>query len=724
MKNVKWIARGLLMCVIANAQAAVITETKNPTGWKIETASSSYQMAVARDGIVIPVYYGPKGNMTDIRSAAVNVDKKEGSKIREVPFRGGFIEQTPAVEVVYADGTRDCDLQYVQSEIFDKAGLPCLRIEMKDPVYSLTVSEFIRVVPEYDVIEKWLVLRNAGDNIIRVENAQSGSVWLEANEYELVHFSGSWANEFMIQKTVLSPGVKTLQNRDMMGWASPWFAVRSLGKTTELQGPVWFGEVAYSGNWRIDFEKSALGNLQITGGINFWDTAIELSPKKEFTTAKMVFGFAPDGMSGASKRLHNYIRKHVMRPKFSNKPRPVLYNSWFATTFDVNESHQLALAKIAKEIGVELFVIDDGWFKGRINDQAGLGDWTVDRKKFPNGLTPMIKKINELGMDFGIWIEPEMTNPNSDLYRHHQDWVLRYPKRAAHEHRNQLVLNLAREDVYQYLLTSFDKFFSENNIKFIKWDHNRAITEPGWPEAPIGIQREVRIRYIENLYRLIDELEARHPDVIFETCSGGGSRIDLGILSRMDQGWPSDNTDPGDRIMMQYAYLNAYPANTMVSWVTSEDWHKEKPSLKFRFDVSNSGVLGIGADITKWSVEERKIAAEKVAQYKAIRDVVQFGDVYRLQSPFEGQRSVIEYVRPDSSEAVIFMYKLLDTLPASTPTTHGYNFVRLTALDPKATYVLTGDWQGKADGQTLMDVGVPWFVYGAFNSGIVIIKKQ
>ena len=722
MRNFKWILVSVYM--VANVQAAVITETKNPIGWKIETASSSYQMAVAQDGIVIPVYYGPKGSISEVRGPAVNVEKKVGSKIREVPFRGGFIEQTPAVEVIFADGTRDCELEYVRSEIFEQNGLPCLRIELKDSAYGLVVSEFIRVVPEADILEKWLVLRNDGNSVVKIENAQSGSVWLEKNEYELSHFSGSWAHEFMLQKTTLSPGVKTLQSRDLMGWASPWFAVKPAGKTTESQGPVWFGEVAYSGNWRIDFEKNSEGNLQIIGGINFWDTTVELQPQKEFTTAKIVFGFAPDGMNGASRRLHDYIRKYVLRSNFNNKVRPVLYNSWFATTFDVNEQHQLALARIAKEIGVELFVIDDGWFKGRVNDKAGLGDWTVDKNKFPNGLGPLIKKINDMGMDFGIWIEPEMVNPNSDLYRQHPDWVLRYPKRAAHEHRNQLVLNLAREDVYQYLLASFSKFLGGNNIKFIKWDHNRAITEPGWPDAPVGMQREVRIRYVENLYRLIDALQATYPDVIFETCSGGGSRIDLGILSRMDQAWPSDNTCPSDRIMMQYAYLNAYPANTMVSWVTAEDWHKEKPSLKFRFDVSNSGVLGIGADITKWSAEECKLAADKIAQYKSIRQIVQFGNVYRLQSPFEGQRSALEYIKPDGSEAVVFLYNIWDTLPGSTPATRGYNFIRLAGLDPEAIYVLTGDQQGVVSGETLMNIGLPWSIYGNFNSGIVIIKKQ
>jgi alpha-galactosidase len=722
IKKMLWM---ILIAIFAgNTFAAVITETQNPKGWKIETASSIYQIAVASDGVVIPVYYGPKGNMTQLREADVKVDPKIGSVIREVPIRGGFIEQTPAVEVIYYDGTRDCDLQFVKAEIYEQNSLPCLRIDMKDNVYDLVVSEFIRVVPESDIIEKWLILKNNSKEIIKIENAQSGSIWLESNEYELQHFSGIWAQEFLLQKTTLSTGIKTLQSRDFMAWASPWFALKPIGKTAQTNGSVWFGEIAYSGNWRIDFEKKAKGNVQVIGGINFWDTAIELKPDAEFTTAKIVFGFAPDGMNGASQRMHNYIRGNVLRPAFRQKVKPVIYNSWFATGFDVNEQHQLALAKVAKEIGVELFVIDDGWFKGRNNDKAALGDWTVDKKKFPNGLTSMIKQINDMGMDFGIWIEPEMTNQDSDLYRAHPDWVLRYPKRVAHEHRNQLTLNLAREDVYQYLFKAFDEFLSSNNIKFIKWDHNRQLSEPGWPEAPIGEQREVRIRYIQNLYRLIDELEKNHPDIIFEACSGGGSRIDLGILSRLDQAWPSDNTCPTDRIMMQYAYLNAFPANTMVSWVTDEDWHKEKPSLKYRFDVSSCGVLGIGANITKWSDEDKKIAAEKIAQYKTIRDIVQFGNVYKLISPFEGQRCVLEYVNTDASKAVVFFYNMWDSLGLSTPTTRDYNFVRLAGLDAKATYTVTGNWQGKADGQTLMNIGIPWFAFGNFNSGIVIIKKE
>ena len=739
-------------------QTEAITKTKNPFGWKIETASSVYQIALAQDNIVVPVYYGPRGQALDILKPGVKVDTragdtiqevhlyqgqhgpflelhndrikvyldfKVGSTIREVPFRGGFVEQTPAVEVVFPDGTRDCELVYASSEIFEIDGFPCLRIDLKDPAYGLFVSSYIRVIPELDILEKWIVLTNKGTEPIRIENAQSGSVWLPPDEYELLHLCGKWGHEFMLQRTRLTPGVKTIQVRGFVANETPpWFAVTPADQGSETQGAVWFGGLHWSGNWRLDFEKNFNGNVQIIGGINFWDTTWQLKSKEQFSTPKMVFGFAPDGMTGASTRMHTYIRRHVLRPKFRNTLRPVLYNSWYATTFYVNEEQQLALARIAKEIGVELFVIDDGWFKGRVNDHAGLGDWTVDKKKFPNGLKPLIKKINDLGLDFGIWVEPEMVNPDSDLYRAHPEWALHYPKRTPHQLRHQLVLNLARQDVYDYLLESLTTLLRENNIRFIKWDRNRPLSEPGWPDAPRSMQREVRIRFIHNLYRLIDELRARFPEVLFETCSSGGGRNDLGIFSRMDQVWTSDNTDPVGRIMIQHGFLHAFPAKLMVSWITHEDWHNVRPSLRFRFHVSMSGVLGIGADLTTWSQQQRDLAAEMIAQYKQIRPVVQEGICHRLHSPFESNRAALEYVLPDGSQAVVFLYNLWETLGGSTPSARASGALHLRGLDPDANYSLTGDWQGTVDGRTLMNIGLPWFIRGNFNSAIVMLKRQ
>ncbi len=705
--------------------SASIEKVESPNGWMIETNSSVYQMAVASDGIVVPVYYGPKGNYTELNWVGLKVNPKVGSRIREVPFRGGYVDMTPAVEVIFTDHTRDTHLVYDSYEILEQDGIQCLRIDLKDPEYGLRVSSFIRVFPELDIIEKWLVLKNDGDDSILLENAQSGSVWLPQNEYDLIHLAGRWGHENLVYRTKLTQGVKTIQTRSFRNHENPpWFAVGPTDNVNETEGSVWFGGLAWSGNWRIDFEKFHSGNLQIIGGISFWDTSWTLDPQEEFTTPKIVFGFSPTGVGGASHRMHEYVSNHVMRKPYNEKLRPVLYNSWYATTFHVNEEQQLELAKIAKEIGVEIFVIDDGWFKGRKHDRAGLGDWTVDKEKFPNGLQPMIQKINDLGLDFGIWVEPEMVNPDSDLFRAHPDWTFYYPSRIRHESRNQLMLNLARPDVCEYLLDSLTKLLSENNIKFIKWDRNRPLSDPGWPSADPATQREAQIRYVHNLYDLIAELEERFPDVLFEVCSGGGGRTDLGIFSLMDQTWTSDNTDPVDRLMIQHGFLHAFPAKLMVGWVTDEDWHKNNPSLKFRFHSSMCGVLGVGTDLTTWNQEERNQAADLIAQYKEIRPIVQEGIVHRLFSPFEENRAALEYITHDGSEAVVFLFNTWETLQGSTPSTKEYPSIRLRGLDANAKYQLSGDRKGIATGETLMNVGIPWFLKGSFSSAIVRLQKQ
>ena len=626
--------------------AKAIQQDARPTRWTIQTANSQQIIALASDGIPVPIYYGPIGEPAPTANQ-LRVAPKTGSKLREIPFRGGFIEQLPAIEVVYADGTRDCDLVYDSSEVADIDGQPGLKIHLTDSSYGQEVTANYRVFPEQDITERWLTISNQSHSPITIENAQSASVELPSNDYDLTQLSGEWARDDMQFTSHLTPGTKTIEVRDMQGLNNPpWVAIRPTGETSESTGPVWFAALHYSGNWRMDVQKTfagdpkrhpGAGGVQIVGGINFWDTSLTLKPGEEFATPKMTVGFSPDGMGGASQRMHDYVRQHVLPIHFRDALRPVLFNSWCATTFHVNEQQQIALAKIAKQIGVELFCMDDGWFKGRDNDRAGLGDWTPDPKKFPHGLGPMIKAINDLGMNFGLWVEPEMVNPDSDLYRAHPDWVFYYPKRTRHEGRNQLVLNLARPDVYQYTLDWMTKLLSENNIKFIKWDHNRALTEPGWPDAPPDQQRAVRILYMQNLYRLIDELRAKFPDVMFEDCASGGGRADLGMLEHMDQVWASDNTNPNDRLFIQSGYLHMLPANTMVGWVTDDNWHHSQLSLDYRFAVSMQGVLGIGNNLTEWNQDELNDATKMIALYKEIRPLVQRGNVYRLLSPNEWQ---------------------------------------------------------------------------------------
>ena len=698
----------------------VITTTDNPKGWIIQTKSSVYQLVLTKDNKVQQVYYGSQE-----QSSFKQKNSQWIKDMDEIPVRGAYATKTPLLEVVFADAVRDCELTFVDATIVSIDGRPTLKILQKDVYYPLEIISYIRVLPEFDIIEKWVELKNTGNKSdINIENLQSASISLPANQYVLDHMAGEWGHEFQLQKTELTAGIKTLQARDFKSFNnSNWFIVRPKTEQEDTTGGAWFGTLQYSGNWRIDFDMAFNDRLQVIGGINFWDTKWSLKPGTTLTSPKFILGYTYSGSEGASQDLRDYISQTILPKQWRNKPRPIIYNSWYATTFNVSEQQQLKLAEVAKEIGVELFVIDDGWFKGRIDDHGGLGDWTVDKKKFPNGLQPMIKKINNMGMDFGIWVEPEMVNPNSDLYRAHPDWTFYFPHRTTHEMRNQLMLNLAREDVYQYLQKSLTALLSENNIKFIKWDHNRTLTEPGWPDAPIAMQQEVRIRYINNLYRLVDTLRSRFPEVQFEDCSSGGGRVDLGLLSRMDQAWASDDTDPVNRLFIQYGYLSAFPANTMVGWVTDEDWHKQNPSLDYRFDVSMSGVLGIGFDITKWTDEEKKQAKDKITRYKEIRSLVQFGTLYRLLSPFKENKTALEYVSDNRSSAVLLCYNMAEYLEGSISETKDVQALKLQGLKADAFYKIPQLGDAVYKGDFLMRIGILWPVKGAYKSLILDVKE-
>jgi len=717
----------LLIAFRASAQIDSITNANGKLiGWNIQTKNSLYQIGLNERGDVYPTYYGVKSHLKGL----VAQDRSRGGNgpfsVNEVPVRGKYADKIPAVEVVFADGTRDCELIFDRAEVVTIDNRQTLRIIQRGKYYPLSVVSFIRVLAEYDIIEKWMEVKNtARKESINIDNLLSSSILLPSNKYFLKHHAGRWGSEFQLQRTELTAGIKTLQSRDFYAFENtPWFAITTKEVDDASDADVWFGQVHYSGNWRIDFESTLSGGLQIAGGINFWDTQWQLQAGQTFTTPKMSIGFTQKGYDEAARLNSSYVRNEVMRESTRNKIRPVIYNSWYATGFDVNAEGQLKLAQEAKNLGVELFVIDDGWFSGRKDDHSGLGDWFADLQKFPNGLNPMIKKINDMGMQFGLWVEPEMVNPQSELFKKHPDWALYYNNRTKTEWRNQLTLNLAREDVYQYLLQSMTSLLKNHNIKFIKWDRNRGLTEPGWPSATTTIQREVRIRYINNLYRLIDELQKQFPGVLFENCSSGGGRPDLGMLSRMDQTWTSDNTNPLDRLLIQYGYLSAYPANTMVCWTTGYDSRVINLSLEFIFDVAMTGVLGVGDNITQWNDKQKEIAKNKIAEYKSIRQLVQQGNLYRLRSPFEGSKVSFEYISQDSTEVVVFCYNLNTTLEGAVQENISSKQLLLKGLDPSAMYQLNDKNNSVLSGEQLMKIGISCPVSNAYRSIVIRFKKQ
>lgn len=684
--------------------------------WEIVTDHSCFILRADGSGLLYPAYWGSRSAV----GSNVNFTK---SGLYEVPVRGLWANKRPIVEAIFSDGVRDIELQHVSAEVIDIDGRQTLKIVHKDKYYPLEVTSYIRVLPEYDIIEKWMEVRNTSSkkkDKIQVENLLSASMMLAPGSYSLTHHGGTWGEEYQLFTTALTPGTKTLSNQDFTSFENtPWFAVTKVGEEESDQSEVWFGQVSYAGNWCLHFDRSPQGHVQISGGINYWDTGLTLTSGQCETTPKMIFGYTKEGFDEAARLCQTYIRSDVLPASHRDKLRPVLYNSWYATTFNVNEEQQIRLAERAAALGIELFVIDDGWFKGRKNHHGGLGDWTADSEKFPNGLQPMIEKINAMGLDFGIWVEPEMVNPNSDLFRKHPDWALQFPNRSLTLSRDQCMLNLAREDVCEYLLESMTKLLSENNIKFIKWDRNRGVTQPGWNDVDPTFSREVRLRYMENLDRIIDTLRERFPDVWFESCSGGGGRTGMAMLSHMDQIWASDNTDPLDRLRIQYGYLSGWPANTMVSWITHENGYQIPYTLDFRLDVAMQGVLGIGNDITKWSDEEMATTKAKIALYKEIRETVQKGDVYRLLSPVKGDRTAIQYVDADKSHSVLMCYNM--SLGAAQPF-DGFRNICLQGLDPDAAYTLSNQ-QGTFTGSYLMDVGIGWPVRGTCSSLIIKIDK-
>lgn len=715
MKKTCIIGIVLLFLIGVNTISAQVKYLQDSV-WTLETKNMSYVLRVYNEKLQTG-YYGNK-----ITSS--NLPREYFTWRDEIPVRGGVANKTPIIEAVFYDGTRDLDLKYVSHEITNEDDIYLLKMNLKDKYYPITIEVYYRVLHNYDLIEKWIEITNLGNDVVRIENAMSGSLWLPQGPYEVTHMQGIHWHDFQPETTLLTQGVKTFQSRDFKTYGSSYFSVRPQGENAEHYGSVWFGQLHYSGNWRTDIESTYDDRIQIASGINFWDTEWNLSLGEKFETPVLSYGYTQSGTDAAARIYSNYIREQILPDHRNETPRPVIYNSWYATEFDINETQQIELAKVAKEIGVEMFVIDDGWFKGRINDRGGLGDWTVDINKFPNGLTPMIEKVNDMGMDFGIWVEPEMVNRNSDLYRENSDWVLHFDNRNRTEGRNQLMLNLAREDVYDYLYNSLHDLLKNHNIKFLKWDMNKSLTEPGWPEADQLTQREVRIRYIDNLYRLIDELTKEFPDVWFETCSSGGGRVDNGIFKWADFAWVSDNIDPVDRILIQYGYLNAFPANTMISWTGYYDNHGVKPELDFRFDVAMSGVLGIGNDITKWNAEERALAKRKISEYKTLRETIHNGQLYRLSSPFKNNRSILQYndSKNNAKRSVVFLYQLENHLKGSSAYPYPNRYVKLQGLNPESTYKINGE-EVRMTGADLMHIGIIFPLTKSYTSKILLLEE-
>jgi alpha-galactosidase len=646
--------------------------------WLLVTPSAGYAVRLV-DGTVKHVYWGPRLSIEAAAALPAWADGRDQVLGEELAAVGGQRFGPPGLQVEYPGGARAVEWRYVGHAVDGGR----LRITLADRHYPLELSLHYRVHPDSDVIERWTELHHtgaAGADPITVEHCDSAHWTLPVRPgYRLSQVAGEWSAEFQLARTPLPYGETTLASRRGITrhQVNPWLMVDP-GDATEAHGEVWSAVLAWSGGWRITARRTLADQVTVTGGAGQEGTRWGLRPGQRWESPTFAGLYRADGFGGTSRAWHAYTRAHILPQPAET--RPVLYNSWEGTWFDVNEANQRELATIAAELGVELFVMDDGWFGGRTSDRAGLGDWWPNPDRFPKGLAPLIAHVHERGMRFGLWVEPEMVNPDSDLYRAHPDWVLHQPHRHRTELRNQLVLNFARPEVAEWAHGWLDRLLAEHEIDFLKWDMNRAFTEAGWPDGddPDRLWTD----HTRNVYAIMDRLRAAHPRLRIESCASGGGRVDLGILARTDQAWASDNTDPVDRIAIQHGYGQVYPAVTMGAWASESPnpLNGRHTPLRFRFHVAMAGALGISGNLRQWPAGERREAAALVAAYKQVRHVVQHGTLHRLTPATVEGTTAVQYLSAGGTEVVVLAWRPVARHGQADPP------LRLAGLDPAARY--------------------------------------
>jgi alpha-galactosidase len=727
---------GLFLCIAIvsafpvsaqRAESIVFVDTNKV--WVLQAGVATYAFGVNERGELQSLYWGRRVPAEDFSSAHSlpgwsSFDLSTTTTPQEYPAWGAGLYTEPALKVTFSNGNREAVLHYLEHQVKNDN----LEITLKDEISPLFVHLHYRVYADAGIIERSARIENRGPETVTLESAQSAAWTLPPNRsYQLHYLTGRWAGEWQLQTERLQIGKRVIESRrgSTGNEANPWFAIDREGDTDESHGPVWFGELGWSGSWRFTIERTTSEQYRVVGGFNPFDFSYPLAPGESLETPRFYAGFTDAGLGEASRILHHFELEDILPGAPHPRLRRVLYNSWEATEFNVDEAGQMALAEKAAKLGVERFVVDDGWFGQRNNDHAGLGDWYVNSQKFPHSLKPLIDRVHSLGMDFGLWVEPEMVNPDSDLYRQHPDWVMNFPGRPRTEARNQLVLNLAREDVKQYVFSWLDRLVTENDIALLKWDYNRNWSEPGWPEAPLAEQKKIWVRYLQNLYDIIDRLRSKHPKLEIEGCSGGGARVDLGMLRRVDQVWPSDNTDALDRLTIQYGFTQAYTPQVMMAWVTDvpNGIDGRTIPLAFRFLVAMTGSLGVGGNLNKWTDQDNTLASRMISLYKQIRPTVQTGKLYRLGSPVDSEFSATQYTSTDGSQTVVFALLHSQQFGRNMPRLH------LQGLAEDARYTATTiddklqESSATLSGAYLMYHGIQLRLRGDYDGTVIVFNR-
>lgn len=670
----------------------------------LHTNNTSYVFGVDSLGLIRHIYWGEKINDLDEFSLSELCEVSTNDPVYEItpeefPVYGGLRYKEHCLKVSFSDGTRELVYKYIGYEIKEEE----LIINLADTHYNFQINLHYKLYEEEDLIERWVSLKNSSADIIEVEKIHSAQFHIPYENLNFSNVHGHWGAEQQRFAQRVSYGKILVENRRGISTHNhnPYFILDK--DATETNGEVFFGALRLSGNFSGVVEQTQYGETLVQMGINSHDFMLKLKPKEEFTAPSIISGYTSKGFEAMSLNLHNFAKKNLLRPGL----RPVLYNSWEATEFKVNCEEQIKLAKIAKKIGAELFVVDDGWFGERNSIDNGLGDWYVNKDKFPKGLKPLIDEVKAMGMMFGIWVEPEMVNPLSQLYKDHTDWIYHFDTRETDTSRGQYVLNVTKPEVKEFIYNMLDSLLSTYDIDYIKWDANRPIAQSGTDKA-------IWYKHIEVIYDIVKELKKKHPKVLFEACASGGGRIDYGILGIFDDFWTSDNTDAYDRLKIQHSYSYIYPIKAMRAWVTDcpNFLSIRNIPMKFRYHSAMMGSLGIGCNILKFSEEDIKLSKELIEEYKKIRPIIQEGDFYRIQNNFQNDYHCFQYVKQE--EAVLFVF-----LPQSKLGHRGIR-VKLRELNEDKVYSFNYNGQQiRKTGNYLMKYGIDLRLVGDYDSTII-----
>lgn len=712
---------------------SIVFHEKNRT-FHLFNDKISYIMAVLPNGQMGQLYFGKRIHQREDYSYLLEMMARPmGSYVfendrtlslehvkQEYGVYGSTDYRCPAVEILQENGSRISDFCYKSHTVSGGKpklkGLPAtytesdseaetLTLVLEDKVTGIELKLLYTLFAGSGIIARSARFLNCGKKPVHLLKAMSLCMDLPDHDYDWIQFSGAWARERYPKKRRLETGIQSVGS--MRGHSSHEhnpFVILKRPTADEFQGEVIGFSLIYSGNFLAQAEVDTHDTTRVLLGINPEWFDWKLEPGEEFQTPEAVMVYTDRGMNDMSQTFHRLFQKRLARGYWRDRERPILINNWEATYFDFTEERIVEIAKKAKEQGIELFVLDDGWFGKRTSERAGLGDWKANPERLPEGITGLAQKIEALGMKFGLWFEPEMVNKDSDLYREHPDWILSVPERRQSQGRYQYVLDFSRKEVVDYIYDRMAEILGRGKVSYVKWDMNRSITECWSAALPADRQGEVFHRYILGVYDLYDRLNTAFPEVLFESCASGGGRFDPGLLYYAPQGWASDDTDAAERLKIQYGTSYCYPISSIGAHVSASPNHQIMRStpLYTRANVACFGTFGYELDLNRLTAEEQEEVKRQTAFMKKYRSVLQFGSFYRLESPFEGNVTAWMSVSGDRKTAVVGWYRTLNGINM------GYTRVKLRGLEPDSVYRVSADGvlRGEYYGDELMNVGL------------------